>query len=360
MDNEKKNIISPFDINDKKLLDAIKEMTISENKNAEYMGLTIYLSRLEYNKLPFLFRIDNIKVVKNDSVNSKFVIKIDNKIIKILNQFDIKCQELLKNNIIVNNDDNDEDPFCISYMDSYEDGKLFDIMYNFKTNIFCNDVEMAPADVQVGDKISVILMIDSIIFIVNTREAKTKYNVVLIDLHTKKPRESTKKNMIEEFIYELIKNKITNDEQYIKENEENEENKENEENENIQDNEKVITESVELNDVINNSSLKSKKNTKLKKSVKQAEPVEKVKTTKGKKSVKQAEPVEKVKTTKGKKSVKQVEQIEQVKKTKGKKSVKQVEPVEPVEQVETVEPVEPVEPVKKTKGKKSVKQVEQV
>ena len=52
--NENKKIIHPFDVYDKSLYDAIKSIRINENNKVDYMGLCIYLSRLEYNELPFL------------------------------------------------------------------------------------------------------------------------------------------------------------------------------------------------------------------------------------------------------------------------------------------------------------------
>ena len=340
MDNENKIVIQPFDINDATILDTIEQMRITENNKVDYMGLCIYLSKLEYNQLPFLIKFNEVKVIANDLENSKLVVKIDNKITKILNILDNKCKELLKNIIIINNDnitDND-DPFCISYMDSVEDSKQFDVIYNNKTSILCKDIEMAPADVKIGDKISVILMIDSIIFLLNTREARTKYTTVLVDILSKKPRPSTKPNPFEEFLNELI-TKHTNE---LIENS-------NQDDQDDQDDHDDQDKIVDTSDKKKNSKSKNLKEPKIKKEAK-TKVIKESKT-----EIQTSKPIRKSKINKVD-QVNKVDQDDQVIKTKkprGKKSTEPVESVEPVKPVEPVEPVEPVKPVKTNKSNKS-------
>jgi hypothetical protein len=151
--------------------------------------LLIY--NLGINEEDFYIETGLLKVI---SINkNKIQIKLDDNTLKVFNQIDLVCKDLLEN-FLNNNNTNLTNFNLIDFISNTSDENIYKLVINSQTNIKLGNKKININDIKIDDSISFIIKIDYISLIIESSEARTKFLTNSVKINRNKKNTITKSN----------------------------------------------------------------------------------------------------------------------------------------------------------------------
>ncbi len=201
-----KGVPSPINVDHPKIYYVVDDLEVVENNRFCYFDTFVYLTKVEFKKMPLLLELCDMTVIEVDLENNRFFVQLDERQISVLNYIDHKCKDLLgdllinhKNGGLIGDEWNYD---TISFGITVEDDYKLELSFDKHTSFNYHHVKIQPNQVKLGDKVSILIGLDFIVCFLNDREARNNYKSLCIDIVSEKPEISLEKPLIDNSLIE--------------------------------------------------------------------------------------------------------------------------------------------------------------